>query len=91
MSETALKLRLLEIVRSDWIFRKADALYVAPAGVYEGDTVKINPHGAVSVLTPGGWLGIKPAEMVWLNQASADEQQQRAGADYVLVLVRVES
>ena len=29
---------------------------------------RLNPHGAVAVLGVGGWLGVKPDEMEWLDE-----------------------
>jgi hypothetical protein len=37
------------------------------ARVYDPGEIDVNPHGAVSIMTPGGWLGIKPDEMEWLD------------------------
>ena len=56
------RLRLLRILRGDWPIgqhMKADAR------IYEIDEIYLNPHGAVAVLTPHGWLGVKPNEMEW--------------------------
>ncbi len=41
----------------------------ATARIYEPWEITVNPHGAVSVLTGGGYLGIKPSEMEWIEPA----------------------
>ena len=63
------RLRLLRTVRSELPFAPFS---VAKARVYDPSEIDINPHGAVSVMTPGGWLGIKPDEMEWLDSAPAE-------------------
>jgi hypothetical protein len=62
MSEPTRHLRLLRTVRSDLPFAP---FLTALARVYDPAEIQVNPHGAVSVLTPGGWLGVKPDEMEW--------------------------
>ena len=58
------RLRLIKTVRGDWpIGHKT----VAEARIYNPHEIQINPLGAVSVLTPNGWLGIKPEEMEWAD------------------------
>ena len=58
------RLRLLHDVRSELPFAPFS---VAKARVYDPAEIDVNPHGAVSVMTPGGWLGIKPDEMEWID------------------------
>ena len=59
------KLRLLRPVRSDLPF---PPFLVAEVRVYAPQEIRINPHGAVSVLTPNGWLGLKPDEFEWVAE-----------------------
>ena len=56
------RVRLLRSLRGD--FPIGHTLR-ADARIYETDEIYLNPHGAVSVLTPNGWLGVKPNEMEW--------------------------
>lgn len=35
--------------------------------IYEPSELSINPHGAVSVITPKGLLGVKPDEFEWVE------------------------
>lgn len=58
-----MRLRLLKKVISELPF---PPFLLAEARVYQPQEISVNPHGAVSVKTPGGWLGIKPNEMEWL-------------------------
>lgn len=39
----------------------------ASLGVYGPDDLNMNPHGALSVATPTGWLGLKPSEFAILS------------------------
>ena len=57
-------LRLRRAVRSDL---PLPPFRFAPAGIYPPEKIQTNRHGAVSVLTDGGWLGIKPDEMEWME------------------------
>jgi hypothetical protein len=59
------RLRLLRTIHGDWPIGHRN---VASAGVYGTDEIYLNPHGAVAVLGVGGWLGVKPDEMVWLDE-----------------------
>ena len=63
------KLRLLKAVRSELPF---PPYLLAEARAYAPDEIRVNPHGAVSVKTPNGWLGIKPNEMEWCEDAPAE-------------------
>ena len=62
------RLRLLQTVRGDFPIGHNTIAY---ARVYEPDEISINPHGAVSVRVSDGWLGIKPDEMEWIDDAVA--------------------
>ena len=57
------RLRLLRQVNSDLPF---PPFLTADARVYEPDEVSVNQHGAVSVKTPKGLLGVKPGEFEWI-------------------------
>ncbi len=59
------RLRLLWAVRSELPF---PPFLVAEERVYEPHEIRVNPHGAVCVLTAKGWLGIKPDEMEWIGK-----------------------
>ena len=53
------RIRLQHTVRGDWpIGHKS----VAKPGEYGPEDLQLNQHGAVSVKTPNGWLGLKPHE-----------------------------
>ena len=65
-------LRLLREVKSGLPF---PPYLSAGPGVYGPSAIDVNPHGAVSVMTAGGWLGIKPNEMEWIE----DEPRTRRG------------
>jgi hypothetical protein len=52
------------VVIGDWPIGHTNK---APARIYETHEISLNPHGAVAVLGSGGWLGIKPDEMEWLE------------------------
>ena len=58
------KLRLLRTVRSELPF---PPFLVAEPRIYEPSELSINPHGAVSVITPKGLLGVKPDEFEWVE------------------------
>lgn len=58
------RLRIIRQVRGDW---PIGHLSVAEPRVYEPNEILVNIHGAVSVMTPQGWLGIKPDEMEWIE------------------------
>ena len=60
------RLRLLCDIRSDLPFEPR--IHAEPR-VYEHHEISVNPHGAVSVLTKHGLLGVKPHEMEWLERA----------------------
>lgn len=66
------RLQLKREVRGDWPFYHH---VVAESRIYEGAEIKVNPRGAVSVLTPNGYLGLKPAEFDWLPDSSPEKPQ----------------
>ena len=67
MTSNGRRLRLLRAVRSELPF---GPFLRAECRAYEPSEISVNPHGAVSVRTPQGWLGIKPDEMEWLGDPS---------------------
>lgn len=67
----ARRLRLLRTIHSDLPF---PPFLTAMAGVYEGAAIDVNPHGAVSVMTDGGWLGVMPHEMEWIDVTALPAQ-----------------
>ncbi len=58
-------LLLFRTVRSDLPF---PPYLVAEPRVYLPHEIQVNPHGAVSVITPNGYLGIKPDEFEWIEK-----------------------
>lgn len=59
------RLRLLQTLRGDGPWRNT----VAHPRIYEQHEISANPLGAISVLAANGrWLGVKPAEMEWLEE-----------------------
>ena len=64
------RLRLLRTVRSELPF---PPFLRAEPREYEAHEIQVNPHGAVSVMTPDGWLGVKPDEFEWLTNGFGEE------------------
>lgn len=60
-------IELPRTVSADWPARGH-----APSGVYGPDCLQMNQHGALSVSTPSGWLGVRPAELEVLDMCGAD-------------------
>lgn len=60
-------LRLLRQVRSDLPF---PPYLIAEARTYAPKEIQVNMHGAVSVLTPNGWIGVKPDEFEWVEDGA---------------------
>lgn len=59
-------IRLGRIVSADWPCRGH-----ASSGEYGPDDLNMNQHGALSVATPTGWLGLKPGEFAILSVGEA--------------------
>lgn len=68
------RLLLLHDVRGDFPIGHHN---IARARIYEHEDIVVNPHGAVAVRTPNGILGIKPAEMKWLDRAPPAQEVGR--------------
>lgn len=62
------KIKLLKRVQADFPFL-APGCWANP-GIYEAQH---NDHGAVSITTPGGLLGIKPGEFVFISPYQPDD------------------
>lgn len=61
-------IRLVRGATNDMMMHDVGLGASAAPGVYRSACLQFNEQGAISVMTPNGWFGIKPGEFEWVSE-----------------------